>query len=88
MNRFSNFFRIVLLIDQKSQGAYTVQNAGIHTFGYVPTGVRQRPDGVRSVVNIIKPKMVTDGLNTKGLWYSRKHIRFGFQFFGPNFAFW
>jgi hypothetical protein len=75
MNRFSNFFRIVLLIDQKSQGAYTVQNAGIHTFGYVPTGVRQRPDGVRSVVNIIKPKMVTDGLNTKGLWYSRKHIR-------------
>lgn len=47
MNFFSDFFRIVLIIDQKSQGAYTVRNAGIHTFGYVPTGVRQRPDGVR-----------------------------------------
>lgn len=47
MNIFSNFFRIVPIIDQKSQDAYTVRNAGIHTFGYVPTGVRQRPDGVR-----------------------------------------
>ena len=41
------FFRMVLIIDQKSQGAYIVLSAVIHTFGYVPTGVRQRPGGVR-----------------------------------------
>lgn len=39
----------------------------------------------RIVVNITKPKMVTDGLNTKGLWYSRKHIRLGFSFY---FDYW
>ena len=38
----------------------------------------------RIVVNIIKPKMVTDGLNTKGLWYSRKHIRLVSYFFLPT----
>lgn len=38
---------MVQIIDQKSQGAYIVLSAVIHTFGYVPTGLKQRPDGVR-----------------------------------------
>jgi hypothetical protein len=71
--------RVVLIIDQMSQGGYTVQNVVIHTYGYVPIGQKQRQDGARIVANIIKQKMEMDGSNSKGHYPSREHIRLKYR---------
>jgi len=40
--------RIMLIIVPKSLDEYSAPSVGIHIFGYVPTGVRPKLDGVRS----------------------------------------
>lgn len=40
-------FRITLIIVLKSPDEYSAPSVGIHIFGYVPTGVRPKQDGVR-----------------------------------------
>ncbi|GFS45252.1 chaperone DnaJ-domain superfamily protein [Actinidia rufa] len=58
----------MVLIIALSQGVYIAQNVATHTFGCALIGLRLRQDGVRTAVNIIKPRMEMDGLNIKAHW--------------------